>query len=242
MNLKKKRINGYQIKIIAFISMAIDHFAVIFFNNSVLYGDVIIDTNYEEVYYVLRGIGRISFPLYAFLLIEGIKHTKSIMHYVFRIFMFAIISEIPYDWGVSGKVVNIQHQNIFFELLLGIVVVSIFQLCEKKMRWIGNLVVKILLSMMFMYISEYFRIDYGYVGILVIIMFYLIDNKNLSIIVACLLLSCMLKDELFAWLAVFPIAMYDNTRGHYKKYTFYMAYPIHLIIFRMIQVALQIKE
>lgn len=94
MNLKKKRINGYQIKIIAFISMAIDHFAVIFFNNSILYGDVIIDTNYEEVYYVLRAIGRISFPLFAFLLTEGIKHTKSIMHLMYMTIRRDIINII----------------------------------------------------------------------------------------------------------------------------------------------------
>lgn len=219
--------------------MAIDHFAVIFFNNSFLYGDIIINANYEKIYYILRAIGRISFPLFAFLLIEGIKHTRNIMNYGFRIFIFAIISEIPYDWGVFGKIVNIQHQNIFFELFLGLVLVSMFRLCENRICLMGNLVVKIVLSMMFMYASEYFRIDYGYVGILVIIIFYLIDNKNLSIVVVCLLLTDMVKDELFAWLSVFPIAMYDNTRGYYKKYTFYMAYPIHLVVFRIVQIILK---
>ena len=84
MNLKK--ISGYHLKYIALFSMFLDHIGVI--------GKAFLSKN---VYFLLRAVGRLSFPLFCFILAEGFFHTKNRKKYQQRLFIFALLSEIPYD-------------------------------------------------------------------------------------------------------------------------------------------------
>ena len=84
MNLKK--LSGYHLKFIAVISMLIDHIAVIFQASLS-----------ESIYFILRAAGRLSFPLFCFLLVEGFFHTRNKKRYQQRLFIFAVLSELPYD-------------------------------------------------------------------------------------------------------------------------------------------------
>ena len=64
-----------------------------------------------RMYYISRMIGRVAFPIYLFLLVEGFVHTKNIKKYIIRLTLFAILSEVPFDMAFWGGFVNMQHQN-----------------------------------------------------------------------------------------------------------------------------------
>ncbi|WP_461817744.1 TraX family protein, partial [Faecalimonas sp.] len=105
----KLGINSFQLKIIAIIAMIIDHIGLFFFPEHILF----------------RIIGRISFPIFAFLIVEGFYHTRDIWKYMFRLGVFAVLSEIPFDLLTTGKVFDLRHQNVFFTLLIGVILMYV---------------------------------------------------------------------------------------------------------------------
>ena len=103
-------INGFTLKWIAIVSMLIDHMGAILFPQ----------------YIEMRIVGRLAFPIYCFLLAEGAVHTSNIRRYEIRLLAFACLSDIPFDLAFFGGV-TLEHQNVFFTLLLGVLVIEQFQ-------------------------------------------------------------------------------------------------------------------
>lgn len=154
----KKGISGSTIKLIAIITMFIDHLAASFVNYhlySIDTENALNSPSYEvylafinanrfewEMHSLMRNIGRIGFPLFIFLLVEGFTHTRSVLKYARNLLIFAIISEIPFDLALNGGVVlETHHQNVFFTLLLGLLAiwaVDFFKdrTFEKKWLWL----------------------------------------------------------------------------------------------------------
>ena len=93
-----KGINTFTLKLIAILSMTIDHIGYLLFPKVTL----------------LRIVGRIAFPIFAYLIAEGFVHTGDVKKYLLRLGIFAILSEIPYDLVISGNVLDLEQQNIFF--------------------------------------------------------------------------------------------------------------------------------
>lgn len=231
----KIKLNSHQLKIIAFVAMVIDHFAVIVLRKYFYVNTYYLNKTYDYFEYdICRMIGRISFPIFAFLLVEGMRYTSNRKKYMCRIFLFATISEIPFDLGVSGKYVNIYCQNVLFTFFIGLSIIYLFI----KLDEIGNKFINIPIKMMCvlcgMYFAKLINVDYGFIGVLAIVLIYLQKNKIVSICIACLLLIFFMNKEFFSIVSMFPIILYDGTRGNYNKYFFYFAYPIHLLLFRMI--------
>lgn len=136
----KIRFNAYHLKMIALITMFLDHFARI---------------NYPDLY-ILKVVGRLAFILYAFLLVEGFTHTKSSKHYFFRLFMFALLSEIPYDLAFGGQWFDSSRQNIFFTLLAGLSALMVIDSNKISSD------VKILLIVALVTAANLFHFDYYY--------------------------------------------------------------------------------
>lgn len=99
--------SGVLLKQIALLLMIIDHAGVVLLNDS-------------EWYELCRILGRLAFPIYAFLLAEGYVHTRSIWNYAKRMFIFALISEVVFDYAIFGTWFYPGHQNVFFTLLFGL--------------------------------------------------------------------------------------------------------------------------
>ncbi|HPF83207.1 MAG TPA: TraX family protein [Bacilli bacterium] len=131
--MKKIQFTGSTLKIIAMVTMLLDHIgagildrvlisngleAVSFFN----IGAITSFGNFQIIGYIaliFRILGRLAFPIYCYLLVEGFKYTKDIKKYILRLLLFAIISEIPFDLAFAGKLISFEQQNIFFSLALG---------------------------------------------------------------------------------------------------------------------------
>ncbi len=99
--------NSFHLKMIAIITMLIDHTAA-----------VLIPSN-TVLWLVMRCIGRLAFPIFVFLLVEGFYHTRDVKKYLLRMGAFALLSEIPFDLAFYGKVLEFTHQNIFLPYSLG---------------------------------------------------------------------------------------------------------------------------
>ena len=95
-------LSGAALKWIAIITMTVDHFALAVWFNMFCH-DFIIHPEYKIAYKVMRFIGRIAFPIFCFMMVEGYVHTKNFWKYVLRILIFSLVSEIPFDMATSLK-------------------------------------------------------------------------------------------------------------------------------------------
>ncbi|MBE6116247.1 MAG: TraX protein [Erysipelotrichaceae bacterium] len=227
---KYKIISGSVLKTIALIAMLIDHIAAFFLQDS---SNIILRIGTKQLtnYSLMRIIGRIAFPIYCFLLVEGFVHTKNRKDYGLRLFLFALISEIPWNLAHSGSVLY-PKQNVFFTLLFGYLgMCSINKLEETEYRDTVSVVELLALLLC----SIVCNADYGCKGFAFILMLYVLRKKALvkSVIGACILPSK------WAGLAFFPIALYNDKRGYIKdgklSLLFYSVYPLHFLVIWLIK-------
>ncbi len=214
--------NSYHLKLIAIITMLIDHT-----------GAVLVPSN-TMLYLIMRCIGRLSFPIFVFLLVEGFHHTKDVKKYLLRMGAFALISEIPFDLAFDGKVLEFNHQNIFFTLFLGLLCMYLMSEVEKKYKnniLIMNLL-NALLTLIIGFIALIMKTDYDYRGILLIVAFYLFRGSKLLRGFSLLFVSGFLLGyiNIYATVSIIPISCYNGQKGKSIKYAFYIFYPAHLLI------------
>ncbi len=147
--IRKRGIPGSTLKLIAIFVMLIDHIGATileqmlisrgyFLYNTVASTDMA-NVRLYMIYSIMRMIGRLGFPLFCFLLVEGFVHTRNKGKYVIRLAMFALISEIPFDLAFHGKAFYFGYQNVFFTLLIGFLVMWGFQIIAehlKEKRWL----------------------------------------------------------------------------------------------------------
>ena len=224
-------ISGAVLKWIAVITMLIDHFAASFLNHYIS-----VTGAFDEVYPLYtscRYIGRIAFPIYIFLLIEGYQKTRNVKKYIGRLFVFALISEIPFDLAFSYRLFDSSSQNVFFTLFFGLSALYLMELARVKCKEKPALVLPLRLFIIFgfLLLAELFRTDYSYVGVLAILVMYELRQKPaLQMIAGCLTLCISSPTELYALIGVLPVCFYNHKRGHQMKYFFYLFYPVHLIL------------
>lgn len=246
--------NTYTLKLVAIISMLIDHIGAVFFP---------MDT---PIYSVCRLIGRLAFPIFCFLIVEGFYHTKDVDHYIKRLGIFALISEIPFDLALyqyryksdiiidlgnafSGKSYILisrlmKYQNVFFTLALGLILITMMSKLEKKYSKEMMLlnIYNALLTIGFCAIAVVLRTDYSLCGVLLIVAFYLFRQSNVLCGIAIFLVLGYLQGDalagLFATSAILFIRKFNGEKGKDVKYLFYIFYPAHLIALFLIKVLL----
>ena len=221
-------ITGSTLKIIAMITMLIDHIGATIVlqlvqrnsDNFDAFGNVRM-TGMVILYYVLRGIGRLAFPIFIFLLLEGFQYTHNRFLYIGRLLLFAIISEIPFDLAVNlstnsilkGHVLEFASQNVFFTLAIGMIVLTALE----GLRTLQ---------------MDALHTDYGAVGVLAICTAYGFRNqkKELRMAAPCVVLSVLNMSELCALVDAGIVHFYNGKRGLKLKWVFYIFYPLHLLI------------
>ena len=220
-----KIISGSTLKLIAIFSMTIDHIALFLLQNADWFTTPLLTYHSYKFswYFLFRCIGRLAFPIFAFLIVEGYIHTSDRRKYGRNLLVFAFISEIP--WALLHHGFRLFGHNVIFTLFigfLGLCAIDFYHSNKKKMG-------VILISMLcFTYI---FKADYNGLGFSFIILLYVLRHNR---IMQFLIGSSILPMKLIAGLSFIPINMYNGKRGFIKgpiaKYLFYAFYPLHLLI------------
>lgn len=219
------------LKIIAMAAMVIDHASVIFIGP---------ETN------LWRQIGRISFPIFAFMIAEGAVHTKNKFLYAARLLAFAVISEVPFDMAFNGTYLEFSHQNVFFTLFLGLICVYCLDFFRKKSLGALGIITTIICGLGAFFLKS----DYGFMGVIVIALMYMFSTvktgiRYLGFALTGLMTSIVyvfplsfgfLQSQVYAALCFVPLSLYNGKRGRkMNRYFFYAFYPVHIIILYFIK-------
>ena len=217
---------GSVLKFIAIVTMFIDHFGatVVHALRSWPYFAADPQRYYMigRVYYYCRRIGRLGFPLFCFLLVEGFLHTRSVKKYASRLFVFALISEFAFDFALHYRQPMMGKQNVYFTLLIGLLV--LFGIREMK----GKVCVQLIIMVLGLWVAKALRTDYSYRGVFLIESLYILRFSRLF---QCLGGGAFMNYEKFPTpLAFVPAFLYNGKRGRQMKYFFYWFYPAHLML------------
>lgn len=260
---KKKGFSGSTLKLIAITAMFIDHFAAIILDRYLLsigFGNLTQETIlWQEnrrmliiygIDMLMRLIGRLGFPLFCFLLIEGYYHTRSKVKYGVRLAMFALVSEIPFDLGFNSRVLEFTYQNVFFTLFFGFVTIwgiDVFNTwISKKIRGKAGILFCVLgtitITAAGAVIVELLKTDYASIGVITIVLMYLLHRKSYSgsMALGCLALTVKMPVEFTSFITVPLVAKYNGTRGLKLKYFFYLFYPVHILLLAVVCMVLGI--
>ena len=221
------------LKLIAVATMLCDHACCVFITQSM---------------HPLRVVGRLAFPIFAYGVAEGAGKTKHPGRYCVRLFVFALISEIPFDLALMGRPFDPDDQNVFFTLLFGLLSVLALQALEKKGKAYALLSVFPLAASVAA--AELLKTDYAGSGVLAIFVFAVaLRFRDKPVVYALLLIlaaaaPCVYYSSYYGGLrwnpyetpalaAVILLLIYNGERGkaHLNKYWFYVVYPAHLLLF-----------
>lgn len=186
----------------------------------------------QRLYFIataLRTIGRLAFPVFAFLISEGVAHTSNKLRYIMRLVFFAGISEIPFDLATREVLYYPEYQNILFTYALGAMSIAATQKARKL-----HLAVRLIIIALFCGAAYVIRSDYGAVGVLMISVFFLLREERIARLVVGALIAAVesINYACVSALAFGLIYFYNGRRGEMPlKYFFYIAYPAHMLLF-----------
>jgi hypothetical protein len=197
-------------------------------------------------------VGRLAFPIFAFMIAEGYSHTSNFKKYAMRLFVFGLVSEIPFDLMCTGAFFFPFHQNVMFTLLLGLLCINEIDKFKKTLT-VKSCIFCLLKIGLFLLIGTVGFVDYNAMGIMVVIAFYVFRNFRLAPLfqlVSLVLLfwvffkgqgfiipvggrELFLPVQAFGILALIPIWLYNGEKGSNSKmlkYAFYAFYPTHMAL------------
>lgn len=217
---KRWGMSGSTLKLIALGSMLVDHLAAS--------GVLLKIYDSDRLYEFCRSVGRIAFPLFCFLLVEGFVYTRNRKAYLIRLFLFALLSEVPFDLAFFGTPFLFSYQNVFFTLFLGFLTLcGVEELRNREhTAWVW---VPILSGIILAFLLQ---TDYSGFGVILILIFYWFREAPLW---RNLISGCVCLGEPAAILSLIPIQLYNGKRGIPLKYVFYLFYPLHLLLFALIR-------
>ena len=259
-------LTGNTIKLIAVSAMFIDHFCKIvlqwllgnYWGPMMSVGEIT-EEHFQKIDKVIRfdlqGVGTIAFPLFCILLSEGFQHTKNRKRYIGMMLVFAIISEIPFDMGFFANYAIQEgtfpfywsYQNVFFTLFLSLICLTCVERLSTKSELrndrIRATVLQIISVAAIAITAEVICCDYGLMGIIFVVVFY-VCRKNRVYQVLMFLLAYMIstgnQPTVFVLLVCVLLLLYNGKRGKLKlKYSVYAFYPVHIIMLYFVTVILE---
>lgn len=208
----------------------------------------------------LNCIGRIAFPIFAFLLVEGYFHTKNLKKYFLRLLIFAVISEIPFNLALGSRIFYPIHQNVLWTFLIALLLICL----NEKAKSTGVLwkrIAAVCASVLIGFILGILTMaDYNHAGIFTVLVFYFFRGEkwwhrlaqlallyyiNIELLggigsdYSLFGLSFFIHRQAFALLALIPIWLYRGKKGIRSKalqYANYAFYPLHLLILGIIKI------
>ena len=238
------------VKIIAIVSMTLDHAAATFVTQSFLIEQLGMSMQAAAlVPHFLRSLGRIAFPLYAFGMAQGCTYTKNRGKFLLRLLVFAVLAEAPFRLALRNgtlaplRLWPLPISNVLFTLLIGSLCCFIWDFFRKKeLAWVAVFPIAALVLL-----AEMHHTDYGGLGVLFVLLPYPFQQKKWKLAaVGGMVLVLYLASPLImhytmyggylicALGAVGILALYNGQKGRQSclsQYFFYGYYPLHLLLF-----------
>ena len=235
MKNRKLEVSSAFLHLLAMVLMLCDH----------LWGTIVPGNDW------LTCIGRVAFPIFAFMLVEGYFRTGNLRKYALRLLIFAVISEIPFNLAMGSRLFYPTHQNVLWSFLISL---GLIHLNEKAKKLWAKLLVGGATIVLGYILGLVTMVDYYHAGILTVMVFYFFRHRKWWCYVGQLLCLWYINTEILggfgyelqlfgktvffqrqalALLALIPIWLYRGKQGYHSKwlqYLYYAFYPAHLLI------------
>lgn len=243
-------IDNNMLKIIAVITMTIDHISYkiiyglymvgkpsVFINGvNVLSEPSNLTMKLLDLYELGRFIGRLSFPIFAYLMVEGFVYTKSRKLYLKRLIFIALISEIPFDLFTFDRAIDWEGQNVIWLFVISFITLEFLDYLRRlKFSKVELIIKQLMIVILSTIIAYFFNIGYSIGGIFLITTLYLF-KENLVLCVLGVISSIFLITLTFGWTQLFSLIAFiiiyfsNGKKSNINKYFFYIYYPSHLLI------------
>lgn len=201
----------------------------------------------------LTCIGRIAFPIFAFLITEGYIHTSNINKYIKRMVIFAIITEIPFNLMVSASPIYPFHQNVLWTFVISLLTLKYLNFDNTK-----NIFKSILIILLAIIIATVTMCDYFGAGVMMVVGFYIFRKSKLLQLLMMIYVNMILiqgysypidiagytyyfPQQGFAVLSLIFIWLYNGKQGYHAKWFkifCYAFYPLHMLILYILTIVL----
>ena len=243
MKLQKIETTSASLHILAMAAMFCDH----------LWGTIVPGNDW------LTCLGRLAFPIFAFLLVEGYFHTRNLKKYAGRLLIFALISEIPFNLALGSSLFYPLHQNVLWSFLLSLGLIH----WNEKAKAAGKVWKRLTVGLASMLLGSLLglltMVDYYHAGILTVLAFYFFRGRDWPSRLGQLICLWYINIEILggfgyelflfgrtwfftrqslALLALVPIWLYRGKQGHHStafRYLCYGFYPAHLLILGLLK-------
>lgn len=202
--------------------------------------------------------GRLAFPIFAFMIVEGYFHTHNFKKYALRLLLFAVLSEVPFDLMYGETWFYPVHQNVIWTLLMGLIGIHLMENVRKKRKTPMYLLTAVVVVAVGAVLGTVCMVDYYGAGVLTVFIFYFFRKRKWWCLLGQILALYWVNVELlggllyplrlfgmdfeicqqgFALLALLPIWLYRGQQGCHSKlfqYICYAFYPVHMLILVMV--------
>lgn len=202
----------------------------------------------------LTCVGRIAFPIFAFMAVEGYFHTHNLKKYLLRMLIFAVISEVPFDLMYGGTWFYPVHQNVIWTLMMGLAGIHLMETVRKKKSTFVYILVSAIVVILGGLLGTLSMVDYYGIGVLTVFIFYFFRGRKWWCLLGQMLALYWVNVELLgglmypirlfgmefelcqqglALLALLPIWLYRGRQGYHRKpfqYFCYAFYPMHMLV------------
>lgn len=176
---------------------------------------------------VLQLLGGLAVPVFAFLLVEGFRHTSNYRNYLVTMLVFALISEVPYDLANYRKVWDLTGQNALFSMAIGLLMLYFLRMFQEK-KGAGGILMKAVIVLCAVAWVSILRAGFGLCIVLLAAVFYLFDTRSM---LKTLLGAAVSLLYVTGPLAFYGLWCYNGVRkNRVPKYAYYLFYPVHLAV------------
>ena len=235
-------------------SMSLHILAMVFMLCDHLWGTIVPGNDW------LTCIGRISFPIFAFLIVEGYFHTRNLKKYAGRLLLFALLSEIPFNLAMGSSLFYPIHQNVLWSFLISLGLIHWNEKAKATQKLWRRIVTGFLTVLLGYLIGLVTMVDFYHAGILTVLVFYFFRQRKWWCYAGQLFCLWYINMEMlggygyelqlfgepfflvrqgFALLALIPIWLYRGRQGYHSKllqYAYYAFYPLHLLLLGLIKI------
>ena len=202
----------------------------------------------------LTCIGRMAFPIFSFMIVEGYFHTSDVRKYMRRMLVFAVISEIPFNLFYASSFIYPFHQNVLWTFTIALFFIILIERAKASKKWRLICLTSVMAVSVGFLLGTVTMVDYYGAGVLTVLTFYFFRGKKWQCFVGQLVCMAILNIHVlggyyysvpvagyeleipqqgFALLSLIPIWLYNGRRGHHSKvfqYICYAFYPVHMLV------------